>query len=356
MSKTVDEIHKSILDNIDEKYQKTVGFPTYDITRAAAVALADQSADIETAAGMIDVENLAGSELEHFISQRKNISRKQAVKAGGYVSVTVNSSITLPAGALFATTNNVLFQTITENALPVGTSLVQVEAVEGGVGGNAAAGTVTKIPITIANVTAVTNAEPMTGGYDAETDEALRERYYFALQKPITAGNKNQYESWAMEVDGVGAAEVFPLANGDNTVEVCIVGNDGNVAGSELIAKVQQYIDPGSSGKGEGAAPIGAYCTVTTATVLSVAVSVKIRIMSEQDKTEITDEVKAAVSEYINNSFGMPSISYAKIGAVIMSVDGVMDYANLKVNNGTSNITVGDRKMAKAGELTVTYE
>ena len=33
---SVDSIHNTMLENIDDAYQKTEGFPTYDITRGEA--------------------------------------------------------------------------------------------------------------------------------------------------------------------------------------------------------------------------------------------------------------------------------------------------------------------------------
>ena len=36
---SVDTIHNTMLSNIDDAYQKTEGFPTYDITRGEAFAL-----------------------------------------------------------------------------------------------------------------------------------------------------------------------------------------------------------------------------------------------------------------------------------------------------------------------------
>ena len=36
---SVDSIHNTMLENIDDAYQKTEGFPTYDITRGEAFAL-----------------------------------------------------------------------------------------------------------------------------------------------------------------------------------------------------------------------------------------------------------------------------------------------------------------------------
>lgn len=54
-------------------------------------------------------------------------------------------------------------------------------------------------------------------GSDEESTKALLERYLTKVQKPSTSGNRYDYYNWAMECEGVGAAKVFPLANGCRT-------------------------------------------------------------------------------------------------------------------------------------------
>ncbi|SEU20227.1 Baseplate J-like protein, partial [Enterocloster clostridioformis] len=54
-------------------------------------------------------------------------------------------------------------------------------------------------------------------GSDEESTKALLERYLTKVQKPSTSGNRYDYYNWAMECEGIGAAKVFPLANGCRT-------------------------------------------------------------------------------------------------------------------------------------------
>ncbi|PKB52281.1 hypothetical protein CRH03_25400 [Clostridium sp. HMb25] len=56
--------------------------------------------------------------------------------------------------------------------------------------------------------------ELLTPGNDEEETEAFRKRYLAAVRKPSTSGNVYDYYNWAMECNGVGAAKVFPLADG----------------------------------------------------------------------------------------------------------------------------------------------
>lgn len=57
----------------------------------------------------------------------------------------------------------------------------------------------------------------LSAGTEEESDNALRARLLNVIQKPSTSGNRYDYYNWAMECEGVGAAKVFPLANGCRT-------------------------------------------------------------------------------------------------------------------------------------------
>ena len=175
----------------------------------------------------------------------------QATFATGKVTVTGNGTVS--AGDLFETAGGVQFRA-GESIEVKGTAEVLVSCVTAGAAGNVAARTVTAMLVQIAGISAVTNPESMTGGYDAESDKSLMERFLNQLQHPATSGNAWNYSEWAHEVAGVGEV----IGHGAGTVDVTVLGSDGKPASSELVREVQDYIDPGSRGDGMGAAPIGA--------------------------------------------------------------------------------------------------
>ena len=158
---------------------------------------------------------------------------------------------------------NVIFN-ITENAIIPNSGSVTVRIVcdSAGVKGNVEKGKINRFPVTIQGLVSVTNEISTTGGSDKESDVELRKRFTEYVSHPITSGNKWQYISWAKSVDGVGDAKCLPLWNGAGTVKVIIVDSEKQLAGSELINKVQSYIDE--------QCPIGADVTVTTATAVSI--------------------------------------------------------------------------------------
>ena len=343
----VNSILKEMLSNISDSYAKTVGFPMYDLTAAFAIesaALYKRADEIEA---KLDIENLTGNELTRRVYQLTGVQRRPAVYAVGEITVTGKG--TVPEGSLFCTQDNIQYKT-TEAAVIDGSGKIPIMAVYAGESGNVGAGSITKIPVTIAGITAVTNEQPTRNGYREENDKELRQRFYDALQKPIVSGNKNHYIKWAEEVAGVGKAKCFSLAFGENTVEICIIGNDGQPASAELIEAVQNYIDPGSTGKGEGEAPAGAYCTVTTATKKTLDITATLVLLEGYELESVKESVTDSITELLKSkAFQVEYISYAAIANIIFETPGVIDYQNMTINSATANIPVGEREVAVVG-------
>ena len=347
--KISDEIQAEMLENIDDSYEKTKGYFLWDVLKGVAIGIKNLYSQLLVVSEKIDVENLTGNELDRFVSQRTGIERRTATYSTGILTVTGNG--TVEKGSFFETKGLVRF-VATETTVIEGEKDITVQAVNAGISGNVPPETVTQIPITITGITKCTNKSAFTGGYREESDEELRIRYYEDLQQPIISGNKNHYIKWAKEVPGVGKAKCFSLAFGPNTVEVCVIGNDGLPASPELIEDVQNYIDPGSTGKGEGEAPAGAYCTVTTATDVKINITGNVKIIAGYNFDVVKKEIETNIKEFLKEkSFDVDYISYAQIANVIFNTSGIEDYSELQLNGSISNIPVGEREVATLGEV-----
>lgn len=350
---SVDGIQAGLLASIPDKYQKTVGFPAHVMTRAMAIGLDAAESKIAAARAQLDPANLDGAALEQFIYYRTGQSRVQATFATGSVTVTGTGNIT--AGDLFQTAGGVQFRA-GESVAVNGTANVLVSCVTPGAAGNVAAETITQMPVQLPGISAATNPLPMTGGYDAETDESLMERFLTHLQNPATSGNALQYIEWARSVGGVGKVKCFPLAQGANTVDLVLVDANGKPAGAELVAAVQAYIDPGSTGEGAGVAPIGAHCYVSAAQALPVAVGVSVKMLPGAGQEATTQAIRDATQGYFSSiAFTQDYVSLARLGEAILGAAGVLDYESLTLNGNVANISVSARQAAVLGEVTVTY-
>lgn len=270
------------------------------------------------------------------------IDRKDAVKAQGTVTVTGTGIVN--AGTLFATATGITFEAAKSVRIEQQGD-VPIIAVDAGTSGNVAAGTITKIPVTIAGISSVTNAAATTDGYNAETDEALLTRLYFHVRKPITSGNANQYEEWALSVEGVGKAKVKPLWNGNGTVKVIIVDADYNQASTTLIKKVADYI--------ENARPIGATVTVVTTNIKGCTVSAAVSIATGYE-SDYKDTLQTAIEKYMQEAFLENHVSLARIGKAMLDSGAITDYDNLQLNGSSKNIMLTEEELPRLNELTVT--
>lgn len=341
----------NIRSNISDEYEKTAGYLIWDIAEAVGQEMDGQDADLINARALFDVDNLSGETLEKFIRQRKGLTRKEATFAVGVLQVQGTGTVT--AGDLFETENGAQFAA-TETVEINGTGTVEIVAVTAGNAGVVGANTITQMPVTLAGIVSCNNPDPTHDGYDAETDDSLRQRYYVKLQTPDSGANKYAYRNWALEVPGVGDAQVYPLGHGENTVDVVIIDAQMLPASNDLVTAVQDHIDPDSSGRGEGTAMMGAHCYVSSATGQEINLTGKLIINGDQALVETA--VKASVSAYLAGlAYSGYSVSYAQINNAILETAGVLDVENLTANGGTANITVAERSVAILGTAVFSY-
>ena len=350
---TASEILEQLLDAVPDSYQKTIGFPTYDLLAAVSLRMEGTDEELAQAKTLLDPENLTGDDLDRFVFPRSGLDRRQATFAHGVVHVVGTGTVS--EGALFESGGGIQFYA-TQTVQITGEGDVPVTCRQDGTAGNLPAHSVTQMPVTIQGIASCDNPAPMSGGYDEEDDAAYYERYLLKIRTPATSGNIYHYQSWALEVSGVGAVKVFPLGHGANTVDVVLVDSTGQPAPEDLVGQVQDYIDPSSTGRGEGQAPIGAQCYVEAAAKKEISISATVSKLNTAEEENITAGIKAAVTAYLAEIvFRQDYVSFARITDRILDVEGVLDLENLTVNGGTGNVAVGERECAVLGEVTLLY-
>ena len=350
---TANEILTDLLAAMPDSYQKTVGYPTHDLLAAAALRMQGTDEEVAAMRAALDPENLAGGDLDRYVFPRAGLERRQATFATGVLTVTGTG--TVQQGALFESGGGIQFAA-SETVQITGEGQVPVTCRVDGAAGNLPAHSITQMPVTLQGISACDNPEPTTGGYDEEDDAAYYARYLLKIRTPATSGNIYHYQSWALEVSGVGAVQVFPLARGPGTVDIVLIDSTGQPAPPDLVQQVQDYIDPGGTGEGYGQAPIGAQCLVEAATGTEIALSATVFKLDTAEQETVTTGIKAAVGAYLAEiAFQQDYVSLARITERILAVEGVRDLESLTLNGGTDNVHLDERACAVLGEVTLSY-
>jgi uncharacterized phage protein gp47/JayE len=352
-NETKDEITDDLLSNLPATYQKTVGFPIRDFMRAIAILIHDILTNIKVILSWQNVDNMNGEILRKWVYQRRGIEWKEATNAKT-VLTTTGSGFNIAKDTIVGESDSgLMFATVNDVVSTSGVEDIEVYCTTAGAVGNIPVGSITKIPVTIDGLATIINNIEATGGYDDESDDSLRERYYEDLQLPIVSGNKNHYRKWALEIAGVKDAKIKPLWAGDNTVKVIILDEESLIAGDELLNKVQNYIDPyeisedGTKtgwGEGNGEAPCGAYCTVASAIPKEITISANISIKTGYDFETVKTNIENILEDYFKEiAFSDDLIvSYTQISANILKADGVKDHTGMLLNGDIDNIRLED--------------
>lgn len=359
-AETKAEILKRLISYFDDVKKTDVsaveGTFAYDTLAANAKEFEKTYAEMDLMMDAAFPQVSWGKYLDYLGEELAGLTRRAATSAKVTLTISGTEGVTVPAGSLFATEGNTNFTT--DNAAVIGdngTVEADATAQASGSGGNVAAGTITKIPVSIYGVSSVTNASAAHDGYEEETDDALRDRILFAVRQPATSGNVYHYVEWATAVSGVGAVKVLPLWNGNGTVKIVVVDANKDTPSEDLLQSVRDYVAEYS--------PIGATVSVTAPVLKTVNVALKVT-----DGTGNADAIKASLTKYFKASvFGTNyttqkatdtlTISYAQIGRIILDnsdTTGVNDYDNLTINDGTDNIICAVDNLPVVGTVTLT--
>lgn len=278
----------------------------------------------------------------------RGIFRTPATRAAGTLRFSVEmapvADMTIPEGTVCMTAGEVRFQTVETAVLRAGELSVDVpaEAMEGGSGGNAAAGTVCILTACPTAVTACTNPTAFSGGSDAEMDETFRGRILESYRRLPNGANAAWYEQTAMNYPGTAAARAVGRARGIGTVDVYVAAENG-LPPAELLEGLQAVLQE----KREIAVDV----QVKAPAVKTVNVQVEIAL---KNGTEY-ETVKRAVEKCITNFFtgqllGKP-VLLAELGSRIYALEGVENYHLLAP---AADLPADDTVLPVLGTLTVT--
>ena len=344
---TYQNLLQTMLSKVPDTYDKRDTAPIPTALGPAAWVLEGLYVILNQVQKQAFVQTAVGQGLD-YLAVLGGITRMQsspAVRLGVF-----NTSV--PIGARFSTINGANSIDFTVTAATETENQYQLTAETPGTIGNEYAGPILPIAV-IPGLVSAQITDILVPGDDTETDESLRARLITALTDRPFGGNIASYRENILAIDGVGAVQVYPTWNGGGTVACSILGADYLPASAELVEVVQNAIDPPTSGLGLGLAPIGAKVTITAPTELPVNVSATLLLSPGYAIGQVQAPIEAAVEAYLlevrqdwSTNVSATDASYAanvyvaRITAAIVSVTGVVNATNVRINGGTADLTL----------------
>lgn len=344
MSKTYEEIKQRVLSNTNIDVDKREGSFLNNMASPLSYELAKFYIEQQDLVNMAFVKNGYFNYLDAKCEEY-GISRKQGTKAVGEVIFTGENGTLISNGTMLFV-DDLYFVVLNDATITENQAELVVEALEVGKQYNLLANTRLTLTEPINGVNDIYVKSNFENGTDIESDEDLRERFFTTIKKTYTSGNVAHYETWTLEVEGVGSCKVYPLKNGNGTVEIVITNSDMLGASSELIESVKANI--------EEKRPIGANVSVVSATEKAINITANITLSVGYELMEVKQLFEEKLKEYLKEiSFKSSYVSTAKLGNLLLDIDGVYDYTDFKVNNAINNVPLEDTEVPKVGTISL---
>lgn len=306
------------------------------LLEAESIAHADALNLVAAIANGEILELSEGEWLTQLAANRYDLTRKFALPARGPVLVTNNSGspLSIVAGQLLVRSTQTLavFRNLDAATIADGaTAEVTFQADEAGLSGNCAVNTATDA---VTPYPGVTFNNPGDGvrwlaqiGTREESDESLRTRCRARWPQLGSGPSVLAYEGWALSIDQVTQARVFPNSPGDGKARIIVAG-DSNPLDASVVIATDAFIQP-----------IAGLCVrveTTAASAYDIPINATVYVTSAYLATAAVT-ADAAVRELIaSKKIGEP-LYVAEIIEAIMASPGV---GNTVVTTPATDVTV----------------
>ncbi|WP_304169770.1 baseplate J/gp47 family protein, partial [Lonsdalea britannica] len=165
------------------------------------------------------------------------------------------------------------------------------------------------------------------------------------IRRPPAGGNRYDYKRWAMSVDGVTGAYIYPLRRGLGTVDTVITSADG-LPSDVIIKNVQTYIDD--------VRPVTAKNHMVLApTIKTVNFNISVSL-SGVTLANATANIKSAIGDYFDSLQPGDSIIRSQIEMLISQITGVIDRdVNSPETNVTASVNASTVEWLRVGDVEV---
>ena len=277
----------------------------------------------------------------------RGLRRRNATYAAGKgATISGNPDAVIAVGLQIKTEDGRFYET-TESAVisPGGTAVVAVRSLATGAVQNIKTATKGSFMAAPVGVSTDVVLNDVVGATNAESDSSLLERLLNKIRRPAAGGNKYDYKDWALEVDGVEQAYVYPLRRGLGTVDIAITADNG-VPSDDTVRRAQEYIDQER--------PVTAKeSKVVKPDVTKVNFNIQVKI-SGVALNDIKTAINNALRDYFNGLIPGDDLIVSQCEAVINNLIGVVDRRFTAPTANRKADIVNKIEWFRLGEVTVT--
>lgn len=289
--------------------------------------------------------NTADTEYLELHARTRGIRRKRATTASGKIKLTgavgavINAGLEVKRDKLTWLTTSAA--TVDSNGIAVVTASSSIL----GTAGNTLSNLTAMLVSAPSGVDSTVTIEKMTGGTEAETDAALLARLLELIRRPPAGGNQYDYRRWALEVDGVSNAHIYPLRRGLGTVDIVIISANG-LPSLEIIQSTQIHIDDVRPVTAKGA-------RVFAPTIKSVDFVIKITIENLTLAEAIT-LINERLVNYVKQLAPGETLIRSQAESEISLIPGIIDRQIIQpTTNITAAVNTSTVEWIKVGTINV---
>lgn len=355
---TYEAILQRMLRRVPDDLDAREGSIIYDALAPAAAELAQFYIEMDNQYTLSFADTASGEYLERRTAEF-GVQRFPATKAKRWGTFTDSQGapVSVPLGSRFSI-NGMYYRVIESRD----SGQYILEAERPGSEGNAHYGAL--LPVDYVEGLAVAQlGEIYAAGEDEESDEALRQRFYEVVNEQPFGGNVSDYKQKLSGFAGVGGVKVYPVWRGGGTVKCTIIGSDFSSPSAELVDEIQSMVDPEvNSGEGLGLAPIGHEVTITGTESVNVSLETKLTLSMDTGVEQIREELEEAVDDYflsLRESWKDEpylTVRTSHIEARILSINGIEDVTDTKLNGEQGNVQLGEDEIPILGAVTLLVE
>ncbi len=193
--------------------------------------------------------------------------------------------------------------------------------------------------------------ELLIPGEEEEDTESFRARYFNGFNSLAFGGNKADYIEKMKSFSGVGGTKIYRITEQNYNILAVLINSDFKAPSQELVALIQEKMDPTGDGNGVGMAPIGHVVFVQGVAEVPIDINTTITLEEGYVWEDVSEEVCAAIDEYFLNlaqtweTAENLIVRTAQLEAKILDVAGVVDITGTHLNGTAGNIALSNTQI-----------